>query len=639
MILFFSGGDGLWVGNRCGRWKEGRFPKYLDEFSRIQLARQQVPSAISTGASSSAAPPPNDLPPLTLLSTHPSSPLIPPPSALVSEQLSFSIAVLHVVENVAFQCASLPRAGSGRFRYVISFLELLPPHSISQPPAVLGASLHDIITRLKAEPQRFPKLDLLFEPTAPVKEPVILNLTTNGIRLRFDGPQQRLRLIEVLDFTKNKLTYNDRDVLRRGAGNAASPSGGGSENLSGPTFRHIYHRLLGPTFPGEYIEPEAGDEARMGLYVLSYPGIAFSFPISKSSWSPGKDVVSLLSSSASQPASSMAIFSGESWPDARDTLYTQNLEPLKTFAPLMKGRESVADEVGIVKIYGGGKLELVRPFSTSPVWIYLGETTPQELVAELGPPDAIYRKNDSRMAIHKLRTTSETRSRPDPNELRMQDDSTDTDQSSAHTATDDSEDDTGDGEAVGSVSGECFYNYFYHGFDVLISTRSTPSQLPPSKKNSTEPDRIVSTDATPRLVASKIILHGNVPGSYPFNRHRRCRWEIDYLSKGRGIINSETAFKDVESSLHEEWKSIYLNAEEAKQRQRGMVLNRDWGDSPGSSCELLGGWEDSLGGKRNDNSGTGTVDEKGLGNTTLFGFPGLVFEVLKNGTVSGVTVF
>ncbi|KAF7924723.1 uncharacterized protein EAE97_010674 [Botrytis byssoidea] len=501
---------------------------------------------------------------------------------------------------------------------------------------VLGASLHEIITRIKAEPQRFPKLDLTFEPVAPVDEPVILSLPSNGIRLRFDGPQQRLRLIEVLDFTKNKLTYNDREVLR--SGGTASPNGAGTGHLTGPTFRHIYKSLIGPTFPGEYIKPEAGDETGMGLYVLSYPGVAFSFPIHESSWSPGKDVVSLLSSSAGQPASSMAIFSGESWPEARDNLFTQTLEPLKTFAPLTKGREPVADEIGLVKLYGGGKLELIRRFNNTPFWILLGETTPQELVAELGPPDAIYRKNDQKMSIHKPRTASSTGRRPASTDLR--DDSTDTDQSSAHTATDDSDDDSGEGEAAGNVTGECFYNYFYHGFDVLVSTPTSPSQLPPSKARSQqENNRVIPTDATARLVATKVILHGNVPGSYPFNRHRRCRWEIEYLSprpKSKIMsINSETPFSSIESSLYNEWKSIYNNVEEAKQRQRGMVLNRDWGDSPGSSCELLGGWEDSVGGKRNAEK----EDEKGLGNTTLFGFPGLVFEVLKNGTVSGVTVF
>jgi hypothetical protein len=402
-------------------------------------------------------------------------------------------------------------------------------------------------------------------------------------------------------------------------------------------FRHIYKNLIGPTFPGEYIEPEQGDETGMGLYVLSYPGIAFSFPIHSSSWSPGKDVVSLLSASTSHPAASMAIFSGDSWPDARENLYTQTLEPLKSFMPFAKSREPVPDEVSLVRIYGEGRLELVRPSSNGPLWLQLGETTPQELVAELGPPDAIYRKNDQRMSIHKDRTASGTHTRPDMNEFRS-DDSTDTDQSSAHTATDDSEEDEDDGEVAGNVSGECFFNYFYRGFDILMSTPTIPSQRPPSKSigESSDLGYRIPSDASSRLVASKLVLHGNIPGSYPFNRHRRCRWEIQYLSEnGHDVINSETDFKHIEHSLHEEWKSIYKNAEEAKSRQRGMVLNRDWGDSPGSSCELLGGWEDSVGGKRADPRDS----IKGLGNTTLFGFPGLVFEVLKNGMVSGVTVF
>ena len=511
---------------------------------------------------------------------------------------------------------------------------------------MLGASLHDVLTRLKAEPQRFPKLDLIYDHATPVKDPVILGLPSNGIRLRFDGPEQRLRLIEVLDFTKSKLIYKDRDVLRP---TTTAPGGGTpSETLSGPTFRHIYNRLLGPTFPGEYIELDSADETGMGLYVLSYPGIAFSFPLLSSTWTQKKDVVSLFASANSEPASSMAIFSGESWPEAREILYTKTLEPLKIFAPFTKSRDQVAEEVALVRIHGEGDLELLHrsPSGTTlpPFWIKLGETTPQELVANLGPPDAIYRKNDQRMSIHKIRPASGSLSRPDTNDSRMQDDSTDTDQSSAHTATDDSENEDESGEVAGIVSRECFYNYFYHGFDVLVSTPTAPSQRPPSKTPSNQAEdspRILPADADARLVASKVILHGNVPGSYPFNRHRRCRWEIEYLSidDGEEIVNSETPFKDVEQRLHEEWKSIYKNAEEAKTRQRGMVLNRDWGDSPGSSCELLGGWEDSVGGKRTDAEGAGTEDVRGLGNTTLFGFPGLVFEVLKNGTVSGLTVF
>lgn len=466
---------------------------------------------------------------------------------------------------------------------------------------------------------------------------MILSLPNNGVRLRFDGPEQRLRLIEVLDFTKNQFTYRTNDVLRSGTGAPAVP--GQQENLSGPTFRHIYNRLLGPTFKGEYNEPDPANNTDLGAYVLSYPGIAFSFPLQHSAWSPKKDFVSLLSSSASRPASSMAIFRGDSWPVARDQLFVQDLDPREAFTALTKNREPVPDEVRLVRIHGGGQLELVRPGGVPPFWLKLGHTTPQDLVAMLGPPDAIYRKNDQRMSIHNPRPASRTHTRGD-SETRLHDDSTDTDQSSAHTATDDSDDDDEEGENAGNVSGECFYNYFYHGLDILLSTPAPPSQLPPSMKvTETEAtNEIVPADASTRLVATKAILHGNVPGSYPFNRHRRCRWEIQYLKPKKGqTVNSETPFKEIEKRLHDEWQSIYRSPEEAKNRQRGMVLNRDWGDSPGSSCELLGGWEESAGGKRTNSGGTDEV--KGLGNTTLFGFPGIVFEVLKNGTVSGVTVF
>ncbi|CAG8971499.1 hypothetical protein HYALB_00002083 [Hymenoscyphus albidus] len=503
---------------------------------------------------------------------------------------------------------------------------------------VLGATLHDILTRLKAEPQNFPRLDLTYDHAAPVTEPVVLELPSNGLRLRFDGPEQRLRLIEVLDFTKSHLTYNDKDVLRPAPANGAgSPP---VASASGPTYKYICQRLVAPAFPGEYVEPVPGDETGVGHYVLSYPGLAFTFPIKSSSWSPAK-IDSILNSSVSPQASSMAIFRGQSWPAAREHLYTEMVDPSETFTALFRKKESVPAEVRIVKIYGEGRLELVRSSSHGPVWLQLGQTTPQELVAELGPPDAIYRKSDRRMSIHKPRRGTGTPNRPDMNDLRLQDDSTDTDQSSAHTATDDSDEETEEGEVAGNLSGECFYNYFYHGFDILVSSPTPPSQAPPSKNSVTAESENVPTDSSSRLVASKIILHGNVPGSYPFNRHRRCRWEIQYLQpkKGQAIVNSETPFKDIESGLHHEWKSIYNNEEEAKALQRGMVLNRDWGDSPGSSCELLGGWEDSVGGKRPDAVAAGGDDVKGLGNTTLFGFPGLVFEVLKNGTVSGVTVF
>ncbi|KFA65734.1 hypothetical protein S40285_04870 [Stachybotrys chlorohalonatus IBT 40285] len=496
---------------------------------------------------------------------------------------------------------------------------------------VLGASLHDVLTRLKAEPQRFPRLEIISSPEKPLAEPVCVVLPENGMRLRFDGREQRLRLIEVLDFSKNHITFKDRDVLKPASGTSAPGSPVPGESTSGPTFRHIYHRVLGPTYDGEYIPPAGGQDK--GLYVLSYPGVAFNFPLAASAYSPDKDVVSLLSSSSTQVAASMAVFSGDSWAEARPTLWTEILPSVKSTSVLPRGKDVYPDEISLIKLYGGGRIQLFRRWTNNSFVIKLGRTTPQELLMELGPPNAIYRKNDQKMVIHKMRTTSNTRSRPSATELPRPDDLTDTDHSSMNTGSDESDDEEAvEDQAATGKSDESFYNYFYQGFDILVSTPTPPSSAPPGSEalNGASESGIVA-HSPDRLVATKLILHGNIPGSYEFNRHRRCRWEVEYLNDGTDSepVNSESEFSHIETRLNEKWESVSSKSK-SQPRQRGMVLNRGWGDSPGSSCEFLGGWEES---------GTRRAETSSDSTTTLYGFPGLVFEVLRNGYVNTVTVF
>jgi len=549
---------------------------------------------------------------------------------------------------------------------------------------VLGASLHDILTRLKAEPRKFSQIELLYSRDEPFGEPVSVELPANGLRLRFDGAEQRLRLVEVIDFTRNHITFKDRDVLRP-VNSGPVP---GEMPASGPTFRHIYHKLLGPTYDGEYMPP-TDKSATTGVYVLSYPGVAFTFSLPHSAYSPTKDVVTLLSAAGAtnQIALSMAVFSGDSWADARDTLWTEVLPPIKASPTLAKGKETCPDEVSLVRIYGGGRLQLFRRWTIAPasaLTITLGETTPQQLVAELGPPNAIYNKQDQRLVIHKVRSASGVRSsRPGTTELRQRrrrrrsGDLTDTDQSSVPTGSesddsdddenvesrrgDDDDDDDDDGNEVmdgneqdGDIGSEYFYNYFHLGFDVLISSPVTPSPAPPSSESrdlnnensnpasSPPPQSSFIASAPGREVATKLILHGNVPGSYEFNRHRRCRWEIAYLAgpnAGSSACTSETVFTEIEDQLSRTWfANTPTSPTSPNGKQRGMVLNRGWGDSPSSSCELLGGWEESAEDQRarvGRAKGAGGEDDT----TTLYGFPGLVFEVLRNGFVNTLTVF
>ena len=103
-------------------------------------------------------------------------------------------------------------------------------------------------------------------------------------------------------------------------------------------------------------------------------------------------------------------------------------------------------------------------------------------------------------------------------------------------------------------------------------------------------------------------------------------------------MTSETRFSQISATLQVMWHGAYANADEEKSMQRGMVLNRGWGESPESSVELLGDFEEVL--DTNEScDGPRNPSLPSMSNTELFGFPGLLFEVLKDDTVSCLTVY
>ncbi|KAL9130680.1 MAG: hypothetical protein Q9217_001207 [Psora testacea] len=488
----------------------------------------------------------------------------------------------------------------------------------------LGASLHEILSRLKSQPNIYTIIDILYSPTEPIALPIILNLPNNGFRLRFDGSDQRLRLVEVLDFSKTHFTYENKDVVKL-------PEQGGT--AKGPAFRHIYDKLIGPTFPGEYITSDTVPGSQAGTYVLSYPGIAFTLPLQESAWSHSKDFVSLLSSTAAAPARSMAIYDGASWQEARQNLYDRACPDPRALTISSRGKDTRPDDVHYVLVRGNGNVNIIRR-NSPPFKITLSQTTTQDIVAELGPPDAIYHKSDRRLSIHKAH-----RNQHIPSPARYED-STDTDQSSTNATTDESDtQDSGEAGHAANAEGatECFYNYFHHGFDIFISYPTPPSKTFPTINSDNDVHAVVVEPD--QLVATKILLHGNIPGSYPFNRHRRCRWVIDAEHLGRDIteLNSETPFSTLTQCLQQIWDNGPASEALTDTFKQGMVLNRGWGNSPGSSCELLGGWEESDKAHNTKVKKMAGDDGPGLGNTELFGYPGLVFEVLKNNTVSCLT--
>ncbi|TID22879.1 hypothetical protein E6O75_ATG02053 [Venturia nashicola] len=492
----------------------------------------------------------------------------------------------------------------------------------------LGATVHHILTRIKSEPSRFPKIQLIYSPSEPLVHQTIVNLPKNGIRLTFDGSEQRLRLIEVLDFQHSRLSYKNATTIFK---HEDYPS------LTGPPFRHIYQKF-GPTTQGEFLPEDGG----RGKYCISWPGIAFWFPLQAPPNFAQKDwanTISDLSSNACGAAVSMAIFNGETWPDARKTIFTSDMSADFLRAPVAASRkDGVPAEVERAKVYDRGRIELVRRADTPSFWINLSETTQQDLLTELGPPDSTYKKTSKYTSPHRHHRSSSTATRPSAIDSGSSSNS-EADDASAWS---DEEDEDPDSAIVHGARKEdlgTWWNYYTHGLDILISTPTRISKRSPTSAESgaddSEDDNSI---VAPRnhLTVTKVIIHGNVPGSYQFNRHRRLQWSLEsYPSPDHchtGALTSEMKFRDIQGRLREVFKSVYEDEAEEKAQQEPMAINRDWGEgsSMGGSVEFLEGFE---------GGGKGMSESVNIGEVLVYGFPGLGFEVLRNGVVSLLQVW
>lgn len=164
-----------------------------------------------------------------------------------------------------------------------------------------------------------------------------------------------------------------------------------------------------------------------------------------------------------------------------------------------------------------------------------------------------------------------------------------------------------------------FWCYFNHGLDILIGPAEGSYGRPSSASDGYVPS------ADPHLVVRRVVIHGNVPGSYAFNRHRRLRWKIALPdTEYAGDLTSETKFDELKPAL----MHIFQGGPEMG---KGKVVNRTWGaGTSDSSFFLPDAGEDLV---------EGNGSEQWIGNTKVYTFPGMVFEVLENGAVSTLTVY
>lgn len=136
----------------------------------------------------------------------------------------------------------------------------------------------------------------------------------------------------------------------------------------------------------------------------------------------------------------------------------------------------------------------------------------------------------------------------------------------------------------------------------------------------------------------KVIIHGNIPGSISFQKYQRCRWKLrnfDENNDDEVEVNSEMKW--------DQFRHLYQT------NSQPMMLNRTV-ESLSSSVELIGEENNRVGGSSGGGGGGGGGgkervpggENEGLSElamTDLYGAPGLVFEVMKNNTVSSLTIY
>ncbi|ORZ08694.1 hypothetical protein BCR42DRAFT_424716 [Absidia repens] len=506
-------------------------------------------------------------------------------------------------------------------------------------PFRLGSSLWDIIQFLRERPMFFPSVDLKYSQQEPLQNAFIVSLPKNGINLWFGGSLQRLKTIECFDPAKVKLVYQNSDV---------------SSSRTIPTFLLIY-KSFGPTYLGEF-KPE------QNLYTLNYPGLSFTFPIPQkynhlytnsselplefpdgttpiaskvyifhshcSNWEtvappPTSKILAEINGGKSTKYGKLGrrelevviakvsygiklYFPSSSAPSSGSTSHhhhrqhtTSEATTTNTTTTTNPSSTATADS-SITTYQDNDTDDALNHESATPhqeVEILLRITPVQDILADLGKPSRVFYKEEDKMKIHSVADDgglSNKSGKTDPSAAWANNGGDDErDLSSVNTATD------------------YFLNYFHLGLDILV-------------------------DGT-NHVCKKIILHGNIPGHYDFQRYKRCPFKLVFpkdLVETRQ--NPNKLLVDVESDPAEDGVPTHIIT--ADMKITTMQNRIPWKSSNQITTKVND--ETQLEQQKPVILTRGPNEQNPFGSTYLTGYSeGIVMEVMKNGYVPAVVLF
>ncbi|XP_065307365.1 phagosome assembly factor 1 isoform X4 [Dermacentor albipictus] len=247
----------------------------------------------------------------------------------------------------------------------------------------MGMAFSQVVHILQQQFRIIKGVQIIYNEQCPLDSDLVILLSEDGIQLSFDSSSQRLKVIEVTDMSKVKLTYCRSTFC--------SP-----EVL--PTRQQI-DDCFGATHPGEY-------DASQQMFVLHFRGLSFSFladPKCKLDAALGSSPTGQLPNGSSPLVSRMAIYYGNSLTDTRppplplccfgNQSFLEALEVLREGDTTLGVRLTLLTEAyETSRLSGPIQKKLTR-------CVYFGDSV-QDVVWALGSPNKVFYKEEDKMKIH-----------------------------------------------------------------------------------------------------------------------------------------------------------------------------------------------------------------------------------------------
>ena len=300
-------------------------------------------------------------------------------------------------------------------------------------PFQLGATINDVIGTIKRDSIALRDNRLIFNHSDPLAADLIVDVLHLGIRLRFAADTQRLYLIDAYSPTQLTFTY-----LHTSFSGPSHPP---------PSLSSIY-QTFGPSFPPQF-------DPRRQAWLLKYPGIAFVFDDHTAA---NSGVVQVMSE-------------GElSYDDMDDrdvsltrilVLHGEQFSPPPPSLPSAASTSSLSSSHSVHAHVNRGLY-----LASRSLWLPFHHSI-QDVLLDLGPPDAITWKNDEKMRIHASQPTPTNNHHDHPHPHHHQH------TTAPHTVrhTPHQPPHTAHHGIGGSVGDSFFFNYYSLGLDLLMEGR------------------------------------------------------------------------------------------------------------------------------------------------------------------------